>query len=95
MKTSVDQDFLEIVKDIVQMNHSEEEWAALESSDMFQRGVYNGGYNAEDRFFAFSFKDESNTEWCFSLTLDEVKQISRKEKTVLEIQKWEDIYGAL
>ncbi len=89
----IDHDLMTICREIVTENLSEEQWAEIESCDMFQRGGYCGGFDADDVFFNFSYYDEHKIRWCFSLTLDEVNAIHGGTKNVIEIEKWDDLWS--
>ena len=94
MELAIDQDLMAICQEIITDNHSEDEWAEMESGDMFQRGRYSGGFDSDDMFFAFSY-DEDGSEWCLSLTLQEVQQVVSGEKATVQVDKWEDLMAAL
>jgi hypothetical protein len=94
MKIKIDGDLMTICKQIVNYKHTEDEWAGMESGDMFQIGRYNGGFDADDMFFAFSF-EEKGEEWCFSLNLEEVQDIAEQTKIDVNVDKWIDLYNAL
>jgi len=66
----VDRDLRAIVAEIVSADRTRSEWAAIESDDMFQRGRYEGGYDADECAFVFSCCADSGERW-FRFTLDE------------------------
>jgi hypothetical protein len=59
---------------IVDTNRTEAEWGAVESDDMFERGPYVGGYDADERAFTFSVHADDGELW-FQFTLDEARSI--------------------
>jgi hypothetical protein len=71
----VDADLAAIVADIIRENRTQPEWAAVESDDMFQRGLYVGGYEEPQRAFTFSFYGKDGELW-FQFTLDEARAIA-------------------
>lgn len=67
-------EFKEICKEIVSENLSETEWSAIESDDMFQSSSFEGGFDATENAFTFSFFT-NNKEYWFQLSLEEVQKI--------------------
>lgn len=82
MKFNIDKDFLHICKKIVEEDLNLEEWAEIESDDMFQEGAFTGGYDADEEAFCFSFY-EGKAEYWFQVTMLEIEQIlSNQVKTI-------------
>jgi hypothetical protein len=79
MVITVNNDFLSICKDILEQNRKEEEWAKLESDDMFQEGPFEGGYDADEMAFCFSYYANDEEEYWFQLTLKEIYKVANGE----------------
>jgi hypothetical protein len=87
MKLKIDKEFKEICKEILNQNKAPEEWALIESSDMFQTEKYNGGYDADEMAFCFSYYDESGKEFWFQITAEEIRKISENKLEELTIRE--------
>lgn len=85
MRKIVENELIEICKEIIRQNKTEEEWKLIESSDMFQTENYCGGYDATEEAFCFSYYDNAQEYW-FQLTLDEIKDILIGNKKELDIK---------
>ena len=75
MEKLIDKELLEICKKISNKNKSDDEWALIESDDMFQSKYYEGGYDATEEAFCFSYYSHDGKEYWFQLTLEEVYEI--------------------
>jgi len=74
MMHTFDNDFLKIAEEILSENKSPDEWAMIQSSDMFQQGKYSGGFEATEMEFTFSvFEDEK--EYWFQLALSDIQKV--------------------
>ena len=71
----VDDDLRAIATEIVDLDHTEPEWAGMESDDMFQRGRYTGGYVADEHAFLFSRHADDGELW-LQFTLREAHAIA-------------------
>jgi hypothetical protein len=81
----IDEQLLSICSNIQKENLSVEEWAEIESDDMFQTENYEGGFDGTEKEFVFSFYGDN--EYWFQMTLQQVKEISSgKLKSVFGIQ---------
>ena len=78
----VDADLAAIVAEIIRENRTDPEWAAVESDDLFQRGLYVGGYEEPERAFTFSFYGEDGEVW-FQFTLEEARAIAAGRQTAV------------
>ena len=67
-----------IAASIVNENKSLEEWSDCESDDMFHRGRFAGGFDADEREFCFSFHGTDGEFW-FQLSLAQIKSIADGE----------------
>jgi hypothetical protein len=81
-----EQDFLAICKQIVLENKTNEQWAEIESDDMFQEGNYEGGFDATGMEFTFCIYI-SNIEYWFQLTLENAHKVYTNELTEIEVLK--------
>jgi hypothetical protein len=86
MKMEIDQEFISICQKILDEQKSKEEWAEIESDDMFQTGSFEGGYDATEEAFCFSYYNENQDEFWFQLTLDEITEIVNGTKTQLDVR---------
>ena len=75
MDLVIDDKFKKICKSIIDENKAESEWAEIESGDMFQDDPYNGGYDADEEAFCFSYYHPNGNEYWFQITIKEVNQI--------------------
>lgn len=79
-------EFYLIANEIVKENKSINEWAEIESDDMFQLGNYTGGFDAIEMEFCFSVIID-NAEYWFQFSLDSIKEISNIKITEVELRK--------
>jgi hypothetical protein len=75
MNIQPDKDLMFIFENILSMEKTLEEWREIEAPDYFQRGSYEGGYDATEDAFCFSYYDENGKEFWFQLSLDDIKNI--------------------
>jgi hypothetical protein len=75
MDIPINEELLTILREIHSQSKSEEEWAAIESSDMFQSASYDGGYDATEQAFCFSYYAPDGMEYWFQLTLDDIAAV--------------------
>ncbi len=85
MQHQLKNDFLEIVKRIVNENKTIHEWIEIESSDMFQDGAYVGGFDGIEEEFCFSVYI-ADIEYWFQLSLEEIKKVDREKGGQVEIR---------
>jgi hypothetical protein len=84
MKHKLSSEFYEICKKIVSENKSNSEWAAIESDDMFQTKIYEGGFDGTELEFVFSVFIESKEYW-LHLSLEDINKIHNREIDEVEI----------
>jgi hypothetical protein len=84
MNHKLNSEFYEICKQIVSENKNSSEWAAIESDDMFQSGMYEGGFDATEMEFTFSVYLDDNEYW-FQLSLDDVYKIHKMQIDEVDI----------
>ena len=80
---AVTADLVAICREILAQEYGPEEWAEVESDDMFQRGPFEGGYDATEEAFTFSYRDPGGGELWFQFTLAEAPRIVSGEITRL------------
>ena len=84
MQLAIDSEFRSICRAIVAENQTEEEWAEAESDDMFQSESYEGGFDADEEAFCFSYYAPDGQEYWFQVTLAEVKAAAAGENPVID-----------
>lgn len=84
MQIIPDAEFLALCREILIGDHSDEEWADLESDDMFQTDSYCGGYDATEEAFTFSYYAPDGEEYWFQLTLAEVGALAAGQQVPIE-----------
>lgn len=89
MMHSIQKELVELCERIVDENKSLDDWSLVESSDMFQHGSYNGGFDAIEMEFCFSFYDSEGMEYWFQVSLEDVIRIANAEKTTIQMRKAE------
>ncbi len=81
----MDSEFQRISEDIVVQEKTVKEWAAIESSDMFQSPKYTGGFDADEGEFCFSVYLPSGEYW-FQLPIEDVYRVANGERLSVEIR---------
>ena len=76
MQIPVNSELRSIAESIEKETLSAEEWAAIESGDMFQTQSFCGGYDADDNEFLFSWYAADGTEYYFGLSIAQVMEIA-------------------
>jgi hypothetical protein len=84
VELKVDGVFREIARAIVSERNTDEEWAELESDDMFQEGPYVGGYDALEEAFTFSYYADDGREYWFQLMLAEIQEVAAGTRTTVD-----------
>lgn len=77
MQIAVTNELRQICEEIAEENLSVEQWAEIESSDMFQTATLCGGFEATERLFTFSWCSSKDEEYWFDLSLEEIEGIVR------------------
>lgn len=80
---------LTMLREIVLERRSEDEWALIESDDMFQGDGFEGGFDATERAFCFGCHDAGGREYWFQLTLAEVERLVAGEVLAIEARPLE------
>ena len=81
----VDEELLSLCKEIQSEGKSDEQWAEIESCDMFQTKNYCGGYDACEHGFWFSYYDQNKTEWWFEITTELLSKIINGDLKYLDL----------
>lgn len=79
----IKQELRKIAQSILNENKTVEDWAAVESDDMFQEGDYVGGFDADEGEFCFSYYGPDGEFW-FQASLDQMAAIARGDTPELE-----------
>jgi hypothetical protein len=77
----------EICQAIAARQLSLAQWEAVESSDEFQTGRIEGGFEAAEGAFTFSYFEVGGGEWWFDLTLERALAVASGESVNLELRK--------
>ena len=72
----INKEFIDICKEIKSKELSANQWAEIESDDMFQCGSYVGGFDADEMEFCFSYYGIGQAEYWFQLGLSKIKEIA-------------------
>jgi len=84
---NIDIEFKEILKEIKSENKNLSQWRAIESSDMFQSENYNGGFDATEDKFTFSYYSDKKQEFWFEFSLEELDEILQGKITQIKLRK--------
>ena len=87
MRLQIDDEFRAICSRIVADDKTNDEWAKIESSDMFQTENYCGGYDADERAFCFSHYDAYGKERWFQISLQQVAEILQGTLGTVDIRE--------
>lgn len=85
MIIKVEEDFKIICNNILSEKKSLEEWAKIESDDMFQEGRFCGGFDANEGEFCFSVCLNEKEFW-FQFSLNDAKKIILDEIQIIDIR---------
>ena len=81
---NTDNEFHTLCQEILAQNLSVIQWRQIESDDVFQSKSYCGGFDADEDAFCFSFYDPVDQEFWFQVTLQEVRGITDRRKTMVK-----------
>ncbi len=79
MTHQFEKEFYIIADEIIKENKSLDEWAEIESCDMFQEGNYVGGFDSVEMEFTFSYYSNDDDEYWFQLSLDDIIKVKSRE----------------
>jgi len=88
MKHQIKRDLIDICGLILKENKTTREWGEIESDDMFQKGDYEGGFDATGNEFCFSVYIDEEEYW-FQISLERVKLVYDGVISEIEIKKAE------
>lgn len=86
MKIPITEEFENICREIVAMDHTLGEWAEIESDDMFQSDHFCGGCESLEDEVTFSYYDDQRREYWFGVTLYDIRRIADGEIAEIEIR---------
>lgn len=72
MKISLSEELVEILEEIKAEKKTLKEWCEIESSDMYQTKHFNGGFDADEEEFTFSYYNDDGKEYWFQIPLTEI-----------------------
>ena len=87
MNIPVTEELKNICKAIVETNWTESRWAEHESDDWFQSESFEGGFDADENAFCFSYYDADKNEFWLQFTLADVRKILDGKITSVEGRK--------
>lgn len=85
MRIDIPDEFKTLCCRIADERKSIDQWAAVESDDMFQTNSFVGGFEATESAFCFSYYDPEGNEHWFQVTLEEVREVAEGRLTNLEV----------
>lgn len=83
----LDSEFATIATEIVAQALSLEQWAEVESGDMFQSENYCGGFDATEMEFCFSHYDDNDQEWWFQCAIEVVEAVARGDNISVDMRR--------
>jgi hypothetical protein len=75
MNIPVTDELMDIFRKIESERKSIDEWAEVESDDMFQSESFVGGFDADELAFCFSYFAVGGHEYWFQITLSDIERI--------------------
>lgn len=75
MQIELGEKFLDICKEIIAEDLTEDEWAGRASSDYFYEMPFCGGFEKEANAFIFGFYDANDDLYSFKLALSQIPEI--------------------
>jgi hypothetical protein len=84
MQIPTNEDLRSICREISDKGFSVEQWAEIESSDMFQSDAFCGGFDADEQAFLFSWYANDNGEYWFQLSIELAKSIAAGNSPIIE-----------
>ena len=81
-----EEEFFKICSEIIAENKSPQEWREIESDDMFQYKMYEGGFDGDDMKFCFAVYIEDQEYW-FQISLETVQKIHDNTITEIEVKQ--------
>ena len=84
-RLEIDQELKQICNEIIKLNLSLVDWKKRESDDIFQTQNYEGGFDAIEEAFCFSYYDKSKKEYFLQFPLNDVKKILNGDINYIKI----------
>ena len=75
MEIPITKELISICSQIVEKGFSLDQWAEIESDDMFQNKTFCGGFDADENEFCFSYFDENGQEYWFQFNLSDANEV--------------------
>ena len=76
---TINEEFKQIIKEIIEQKWSAAEWAGHEADDWFQTPHFEGGFEADETYengeFNFSHTDAEGKEWWFTFSLGDISNL--------------------
>ena len=85
MMHKFENDFYSITEEIISEKKNIEEWAEMESDDMFHRGNYEGGFDSTEMEFCFRVIINAVEYW-FQLSLQQVEKIFLRQLDEVDVR---------
>ena len=76
-----------ICREIVAADKTAVEWEQIESDDMFSAGPFEGGYDATEQEFLFSYYAPDGTEYWFGFDLEIASTIASGVQYFIDMRK--------
>ena len=86
VRLQIDQPCVEICQKICIEYFLVEGWDKIESDDLIQRGSYEGGYDATEETFCFSYWTQDEQEYWVHVYPDQVTDIAKGRHPAIEMR---------
>lgn len=86
MEIEITKEFTQICRQIIDEGRNEDDWAKIESDDMFQSENFCGGFDATEMDFCFSYLDKNRNEYWFQFSLGEIEKVLDGNRQVLNLR---------
>lgn len=83
MDIPIEDELIDICEEIIEQNKSEQQWAEIESGDMFQSAMFCGGFDADENKFCFSYFSSTGSEYWFQFGLSIAKRIASRSSVTI------------
>lgn len=84
MALPVDDDLRTMCGQILREGKDAAGWSEIESDDFYQTDTIHGGFDALEQAFTFSYYLPTGEEHWFQLTLGEVAEVARGDRTTVD-----------
>jgi len=83
MNIPITDELKKICDDIVKADWTESQWAGHEADDWFHTDNFEGGFDADENAFCFSYSAPNRDEILFQISLSDVKRILNGQKSTI------------